>query len=148
MTKCLVQPGYRPRHFRLEELVDPGTFAALGQRAWQLLDPVMLWTMDQLRDLHGPMVCNDWHRGGSFRFRGYRPPLEKTGATYSLHRCGKAFDVHFTQAQVAAVRADILARPELPAYSAITALEVDVAWLHCDFRNHDKAGQGVLLVRP
>lgn len=139
---------YRCRHFELRELVDPGTFKALGERCWQLFDPRLLRTLDALRDLWGPTVINTWHTGGQFRFRGYRPPTESTGARYSQHRCGRGADMHFLEADVPRVRAHILERQDLPEYRGITCVELDVTWLHIDCRNHDKAGLGILQVRP
>lgn len=139
---------YRPKHFDLRELIDPTTHAAMGERAWQLLDPRLLWTLDALRDAWGPVVCNTWHVKGQFRFRGYRPPTDTTGALYSQHRCGRAADVHFLQASVSEVRAHILKNPDLHPYQHITCVEIDVSWLHFDLRNHDKAALGILQVRP
>ena len=52
---------YRPQHFELEELIPPETLQALGRKAWLVLDPRALFTLDQLRDAFGICTVNDWH---------------------------------------------------------------------------------------
>ena len=135
---------YKPKHFPLQELVDPASFSALGNRAWQCLDPRLLWTLDAIRGLHKATIVNTWHNGGQFSLRGFRSPGCGVGAAYSQHRFGRAADMHFTERSVEEVRADIIQHPERPEYQYITAVELDVSWLHIDLRAHDRS-RGLFL---
>lgn len=139
---------YRPKYFQLQELVDRAAYTALGERAWQLLDPRLLWTLDQLRELYGPVICNTWHQGGTLQGRGLRSPQSTVGAAWSQHRLGRAMDMHFGQVSVEAVRREILTQPEREAYRYITAVERDTSWLHIDCRNWDRDARGVLVFNP
>ncbi len=138
---------YHPRHFPLQELVDPTAFKALGNRAWLCLDPRLVWTLDQIRELHGKTIVNDWHHGGQFQSRGFRSPDNPVGVPYSQHRFGRAADMHFVDKTVAEVREHILSNPNILEYRHITAVE-KASWLHIDLRPHDKAAQGIFLFNP
>lgn len=137
--------GYQPIHFSLQELVDPATYEARGHKAWELLDPRMLQSLDALREQFGPLNVNDWHRGGRFSLRGFRPMTATTGAVYSQHKFGRAIDCQSTRYTAETMRRHILAHPE--QYPYITALERDVSWLHFDVRNH-QVPQRIILLSP
>ena len=89
---------YRPRYFELRELVPPDIFDARGEAAWELLDLRALVTLDALRERFGPCIVNNWHVGGPLRESGLRNPLTSTGACYSQHKFGRAFDCKFRHA--------------------------------------------------
>lgn len=127
---------YKTRHFKLEELVDPQTMQAHGQRAWELLDERALITLDQLRDAFGFCVVNDWHIGGDFKLSGFRPPDCPIGARFSQHKYGRGFDCKFKDIKADAARNYILANED--EFPHLTTLERNVSWLHFDVRNHDK----------
>lgn len=146
-TEHLMPHNYIPEHFRLQELVDPAAYKTLGERAWQLLDPRLLVTMDAIRGRFGAVICNTWADGGNLRSRGFRSPGSRTGASYSQHRFGRAMDMHFADVTVEEVRRDILQHPERVAYMHITAVELDTSWLHIDLRMHDR-GAGLYAFRP
>jgi hypothetical protein len=46
---------YRPNSFTLAELVPPDIYAALGDRAWELLDPMALMSLQSIRNKFGPI---------------------------------------------------------------------------------------------
>lgn len=139
--------GYLPRHFTLEELVSPDMLAAHPARVlWGLLDPRLLWTIDALRDRYGPLVCNDWARGGRFRHRGLRPHDCAEGARLSDHKYGRAVDLVPLHATAEQIRADVRAEARAEAFRHITVVEEGVSWLHLGFRNHDRASHGILWV--
>lgn len=129
---------YQPRHFRVEELVDPRTFAARGQKAMELMDPGILCALDAIRELFNkPVVVNNWHIGGEFRERGYRPWHCTTGASYSQHRLGRAIDFHVAGLTPDEIRLVILRRQhEIAGLVHITAMEDGTpTWVHIDSRN-------------
>lgn len=134
---------YRPKHFQLQELVDPETYEKLGSNSWIVLDPRAVMTLDQLRARFGICTVNNWVSGGAFRYRGFRPPQCDVGAKLSQHRFGRAFDCTFN-ASAYAVREYILANPH--EFPHITTLEDEVTWLHFDVR--DTGRPGIMVIKP
>jgi hypothetical protein len=59
--------------------------------------------LDALRDKFGPITVNDWSWGGTFKESGYRSATSRTGAKYSQHRYGRAFDCKFGHVTVQGV---------------------------------------------
>lgn len=141
--------SYRPTHFRLEELVDPSTFRLLEEKAWWVLDPRLLWTLDKTRDRYQRVVTvNDWLWGGEHTLRGFRPQGVAVGKPHSQHRYGRAIDLDVRGMPADEVRQDILANQDDPAFVYITCLETDITWVHLDVRNWDRTQHGILLVKP
>lgn len=133
---------YRPTHFTLQELVDPDTYESLGQKAWLVLDPRALTTLDRIRARFGPCTVNNWNDGGRFKYRGFRPRYCIEGAPFSQHRFGRAFDLH-SNTPAHEMREYILSnRDEFPHLST---LEVDVDWLHFDVRDH--GGHNIKMIK-
>ncbi|EPR35459.1 hypothetical protein dsat_2160 [Alkalidesulfovibrio alkalitolerans DSM 16529] len=143
--------GYQPRHFDLAELVPPEMHRAQSaERLWGLLDARMLWSIDALRDIYGPMVCNTWAAGGEHRYRGLRPHDCSVGAALSDHKFGRAVDIVPVRTTAEAIRADIRDAErrsgENPAFAWISVVETNVSWLHLGFRNHPRDARGILWV--
>lgn len=134
-------PLYLPKFFHLEELVPKASIDKWGTRAWQFLDPRVLITLDRMRKRYDcPMLVNDWKDGGKIDEAGYRPPGFTTGAEESLHRQGKAADVRPWKFTAEEVRRDIKAAHQnqhrfYDTYEYVTAIELDVSWVHFDIRN-------------
>lgn len=139
--------SYKPKHFIVQELVDPAIYEAKGDAALAMLDPALLESADKLRDRFGPCTINNWHSGGQYKESGLRRPDTKTGAAKSAHKIGKALDLKFAKATPREVYDHILKNPSL--YPGITELE-DVActptWLHIGCRAH--GGKGIRVIRP
>jgi len=147
--------NYRPTSFVLQELVPPDVFHALGERAWELLDPRATQTLQQLRDKFGPLTVNNWHTGGAFKESGLRNPATPTGAKYSQHKFGRAFDCKFKNATPhevadyvlkAAQRFDQREGTEFPYLTTIENPEATPSWFHFDVRAHDR--YGIWIVNP
>lgn len=134
---------YVPRHFKIQELVPPHVYQERGDRAWELLDPLLLESLDQIRDAFGPMLCNTWHNGGSRMYSGLRMPGDPHWSKYSQHSFGRAADL-LPIAEITAdkIRQYILSNPG--HFPLITGVELDVSWLHIDVRNT----LGVVTFRP
>lgn len=147
---------YRPKHFTLAELVDPEIYKARGERAWELLRPEALVTLDTLREKFGPMIVNNWHWGGTawlpdpdkiYRESGLRRFDSETGAVWSLHRYGAASDCKFKLVTPQEAHAYILSHPgEFPQLTTLEAIAATPTWLHFDCRNHNKVG--IWVVNP
>ncbi len=122
-----------PKYFSIEELAPEHVFRDRGQKAWELLDHRLLWSLDQLRKLYGPITINNWHRGGSREWSGLRTELSPYGSQYSQHRFGRAADCLFHEVSVEGVRNNILRYPH--DYPEINSVELGTSWLHFDVRN-------------
>lgn len=138
---------YRPKHFILQELVGPDVFKARGERAWEMLRPDILVTLDQIRDKFGTVTVNNWHAGGSFKESGLRNFNSLTGALWSMHKFGCAMDMKFRTSTPEEVAAYILAHAgEFPQLTCLEDASITRSWLHADCRNHSQGG--VWVVKP
>ena len=155
---------YTPTYFRLEEFFSEDFLFAnpLNENLWRLIDSRLLVTADRLRKRYGPMIVNDYKWGGDNQLRGYRSVwdlldkrhLTQTGdilpimSTFTSQHCfGRALDAKFNQVPVEDVRVDILNDPDCYHFAFITAVEMDVDWLHIDVRNWDKEKNGILTFK-
>lgn len=142
-------PMYRPTYFHLHELVPPLELDRYDARLWHVFDERILRGADLLRDEFGPMLVNDWHSGGSKRYRGYRPAGCDIGAALSQHRFGRALDLIPLRCPAETIRQAILDEPDMVRDQLgnymVTAMETGVSWLHIDCRNHDVSRYGFKL---
>lgn len=145
---------YKPKHFVLQEFFPRDFYEKyhqkLGDIMWTLIDDRILWTADALRDRYGTMVVNDWlwrTDKDANNYRGFRPFDCQIGAVFSQHRYGRALDCKFKKVTSEEVRQDIRTNDKY-TFKYITAIEVDISWLHFDCRNHDKLRYGVKLFKP
>lgn len=139
--------SYRTKHFALQELVSPEVYKARQDLAWDLLRPGALVALDALRDRYGRIVVNNWNAGGPLKESGLRGWECETGARWSMHRFGGAFDLKFGSVTPQEVFRDILAHPEqFPQITTLEDVAVTPTWLHFDVRNHARGG--IWVVRP
>ena len=141
MTEC-------PPGFVVQEFVPPDLYALCGDEAIKLIDSRVLSVLSQMRVDYGPLIINDWHSGGMYRYRGYRPLNCKEGAARSQHRIGCAIDCKPVRTTVDLMRADIIkkARAGLDVYAMIGAIEEGTSWFHFDVR--PRINGAVLVFRP
>ena len=142
---------YRPKYFRIEELVSPEMFHRFRDRQhilWQQFDSRGLHSLDVLRGLFGPCTVNDWLWGGQYRFSGLRLPGDDYFSETSQHSHGRGFDLKFRDVEdYEVVRRYIVENPMKEELKYITCIEKDTpTWLHIDTRNWDKTSNGVLQV--
>lgn len=127
---------YKCLHYQLYELVDETTLLTLGDSAWRLFDPYLLSTMDRIRNRYNaPVTVNNWHSGGPYRFRGFRPSNCTEGAPLSAHRRGQAFDFDVQGMTAEKVRADILKNKGDIDFMFINAIEAGTNWIHISTEN-------------
>jgi len=75
---------YRPKHFTINELVDPWFITNCKEDAcWDMLDENALRAIDALRERFGPLLIN----GRGYTESGLRRPDTKTGAKFSMNKC-------------------------------------------------------------
>lgn len=147
---------YRTRHFGLQELVAPEIYKERGERAWELLDPQALYTLDCLRDEFGPLTVNDYEWGGKYKYSGMRPMGAghasaggvAIGAKWSAHKFGIGFDVKPKLVTVQEMYAEILKRAaaKFPYLRVLENIKATPTWIHFDCRNHTKSG--IWIVNP
>lgn len=139
--------NYRPRSFLLQELVPPEVFEARGERAWELLNPLALMSLQSVRDKFGPIVVNNWHAGGAYKESGLRAFDTSTGAAYSMHKFGAAYDCKSSTATPTGMFEYIIThREEFPYVTVLEDVQYTPTWLHIDCRNHNKPG--IWIVKP
>lgn len=125
-----------PAGFVIQELVPPDVFNARGASAIELLDQRLLDVLGQLRRDYGPLIVNNWHTGGQFKYRCYRGPDCTIGAARSYHKQGMAIDCHSPRLPTETIRKEVIAKAATahPVYSLIGGIELGVGWLHVDVR--------------
>ena len=126
---------YKCDYFKIQELVDPDTYKARGQKAWELFSPELLIAIDGLRVMFGPAIINDWKFGGRFKWSGFRSPACRIGAKLSQHRFGRACDMKFKNVSAKEVRKHIRSDPAYYIGLGITCIENKVSWLHVSVQN-------------
>jgi hypothetical protein len=141
MTTC-------PPGFKVQEFMPPDLYELLGDESIKLMDSRALSVISQMRVDYGPLVVNDWHNGGMYRYRGYRPLNCTEGAKASQHRLGCAIDCKPVRTTVDLMRADIIkkARANDGVYAYIGGIEEGTTWFHFDTR--PRINGSLLVFRP
>lgn len=143
--------AYIPKYFQPYELAPESVYDhfnvggdEISLNFWNLFDPRMLITADRIREYYGrKMVVNTWWWGGETQYRGFRPPGIDVGARWSQHKFGRALDSIIIGLDIEDVIKEILGSPFAYPFQYITALELDVQWLHFDTRNWNKSENGI-----
>lgn len=142
---------YRPKHFKLAELVDPWFLANHSEdECWAMLDENALRAIDALRDKFGPLLIN----GRGYTESGLRRPDTKTGAKFSMHKVGKAFDLKPLQKGVTVrMMYDWIMANQAEAYAMeirrVEDIQYTPTWLHIDSKDTGKDNVGkIVVVKP
>ena len=126
-------------HFRLKEFVPPNIYDEFGGKSIWFLDQRMLDLAEFYRTFFdAPVTVNTWHRGGNMSLRGYRPPMTNTGATFSQHKFGRAFDCTIEGYSPDEVRQTIFEHEQVFMDKGLTTLESGQkapTWVHSDIRH-------------
>ncbi len=140
---------YQCTYFKIYELVPPDLFEKYEDnqwKLWNLFDDRALITNDQLREVFGKIIINDWHWGGNYKDSGFRTPDCKIGAEWSQHKFGRGFDLKFKDTDVKTVRHRILQNKQ--QFEFINSIELGTpTWLHFDTRNVKKS-ERILTFKP
>ena len=136
-------------YFDLEELVCPDVFNYMGESAWQLFDPRLIETLDNLRErLNKKIIINDWKWGGKNTQSGYRclkcgivkDAIAQNKMYVSAHMTGQAVDFHVEGMLPEETRQWIIKNQSILRYNI--RMEKDVAWVHLDTRD---TGQKIFM---
>ena len=94
-----------------------------------------------------PIVINNWHTGGTYTLRGWRPRNTKIGAKFSEHKNGNAFDCDVKGLSPNQVRKIILTDQNLFFSKGLRRVESLVNWVHSDIKETNLTNK-VLFFNP
>jgi len=150
---------YICEHFKIYELVDPNIYKKRGELAWELFNPILLETIDAMRDYfyhkyNAVMIINNWKWNGNRKWSGFRTPDSPYYSSTSQHSHGRAVDFllqdrktkKYINAQM--IRNDIIENQDSFEFEDITCIEQfdGMTWIHCDTRNFNKLKYGLKIV--
>lgn len=125
-------------HFEIEEFVPAALYKLFRAKSAWYIDPRLPEVAELVRECVGrPVTINNWHRGGKYQFRGFRPRSCSEGAEYSQHRLGRAIDVSVAGLAPRLVLEKIMAREADFIALGVNTLEnpdFTPTWLHLDLR--------------
>lgn len=135
---------YKCKYFSIRELVHPDLLKTIPESTlWTLFDERLLRCADLIREKYGPCTVN----ASGLTDCGLRDPQSTTGAKYSMHKIGRAIDLHIRSielqyvgnksakvAQYNRVREQLLDDEKFNVLN----FEDNVSWLHCDTGNRIK----------
>jgi len=146
-------------NFSLDEFVAPEIYRRFqGNSVW-FLNPALILIAQSLRDRFGPIVINNWCKGGKYDAEtfinleesekqyfytesGLRCHCSTTGAEFSQHKFGNAIDLKFKNVTPEQVRKHIIENyGSIYRSIGVSAIEAKTdSWLHIDCRNknHDQ----------
>ncbi len=141
-------------HFDVRELVPPEVFQIFGENSAWFVSPQLLQVLDLLRfKLARPIIVNDWHVGGQYKYSGFRPRHCSIGAAYSMHRMGLAADIKVQGLSPKDMLAAVLDSRNvlMPlGLSTVENINFTPTWLHIDCRPRTERHpvDGFLIVDP
>ena len=132
------------RNFSIREFFPKHFYNKFKNQSIKFIDPRIYVLADKIREYFDKtMTINDWAYGGKFNYRGFRPNQlliesytknEKAfGSLTSQHAFGRAIDFHFDAIDTEEARQEII-RVRDEKFPEITAIEMDVNWIHVDVR--------------
>jgi hypothetical protein len=144
---------YKPKYFKIQELVDKKTFESNPDwKLWLAFDERILMLMDYLReDLKSPITINNWSSGGVRQWSGLRPYGTPFYSQFSQHSFGRAVDFLVRGIEPRKVRnrlKELMENGELERLGirSITVEETKkfrdtgkdpLTWVHLDIRNNN-----------
>lgn len=132
---------YKCKYFKITELVNPDLLKKIGEDvAWLMFDDRLLKLADAIREKYGACTVN----ASGLVDCGLRAPDCKSGAQYSMHKIGRALDLHIRSIELeyvgnraGKIRAYNLVREQLmllPQFDKL-CFENNIPWLHIDTGN-------------
>lgn len=81
-------------NFKTQDFINPTTYAKLGDKSMELIDPKLIAIADFVFEDTGlkPYI-NNWFEKGQYKESGLRDKDSKTGAPKSTHKTGKGMDL-------------------------------------------------------
>ena len=141
---------YIPKHFKVQEFVDPDTYKVRGDAAISVMDWRILWTADAIREYFTvPLIINNWCYGGDRQWSGIRYSNSPNYSQFSQHTYGRAIDFIIKGVDASNIRKEIINKPNEKAFQYITTLEdfSGMGWIHLDCRVLRKEQKRYLIVK-
>ena len=162
------------KNFDIEEFVPKDKFLKFGQSCTWFINPKIVQLAEFYKEFfidyytkkytnkkvsNVLIVINNWHKGGSYQYRGWRPKNYLEGGEDSQHRLANGFDCDINivfedgsqmEADYKEIHKAILSNEALfisKGLSAIEDVSIAATWLHSDCRwipNQNK----ILVVKP
>jgi hypothetical protein len=149
-------------NFYVQEFVPKQVYSYYGNKSVWFLDNRLILLAQFMRDyFKESMTINNWHSGGSFQYRGFRPDVfyyekqadgtyvSKRKGKYSQHRFGRGLDCNLANTTPDDMRKEILSNEELWIEAGLTTIEDGAyapTWFHGDMRNTGM--EKILIVKP
>lgn len=125
------------KNFIIQEFVPPSIYERFGESSIWFIDQRIILLAQFFRDMYGPITINNWHTGGIYDSRGFRPPNDPDGGFLSQHKFGRAVDLGFRNAPAEVVRNYI--RKDFirlnKEFGLTTIEEGTPTWVHLDLRH-------------
>ncbi len=152
---------YKPKSFRIEELVPQTVFQLRGEKAWELLDIGLLLDLQEIRDYTGKQITlNDWLWAGGRHNQVLRTTLYYKGEIrFSQHLFGRAADPFILGFDGDESRELVISMKKKNMLKHTTAMEDGDAgedengkkkarrnWLHIDTRPTDRVDVNGLFI--
>ena len=135
------------KYFELHELVDKETWTKLGSKSIWMLNEKAVKGLEALREaIAKPITVNNWYWGGNLENRGYRSIYSTTGAKFSQHRVGNAFDINVKGMSSDEVNEYIQKNYHKFGITTLEDKSFTPTWTHIDFRNTQQ--KELLIVKP
>jgi len=126
---------YQMIFFQPSEVLPKSWLDQYGEKALLAMDERILMSIDALRQYFAvPIMVNNWASGGQFYYRGLRTPQCPQYSADSQHSFGRALDFDVLGLTADYVRGVIMANRA--RWPLITALELNVDWIHADCRDN------------
>lgn len=139
-------------NFEVREFVPKSIYNLFGAESYRFISPFMVNVVQAVRDLSGRGVFVNtwaWNKDGH-NYRGYRPPLTRVGARFSLHKTSNAVDFNVSGMRTSAVHKLIFDNHDLFWNLGVRRLEHPAhtpKWTHLD--NKGREGQTkIRLFKP
>lgn len=146
---------YKPKSFRIEELVPKLVFNFRGESAWELLSMELLYSLQEIRDYTGKRTTlNDWFWGGDRQNQVLRTTLYYRGEiSFSQHLYGRAADPYIEGMGGDESRELVISMKKKDLLRGVTAMEDGDDgkggrrnWLHIDTRPTDRVDVNGLFI--
>lgn len=155
--------GKASKNFNVEEFVPQKIFEKYGDASLWFVDPKIVSLAQYIREYFGKsMTINNWHSGGSFNYRGFRPDSfyyqwdnsisaykSKRKGKLSQHRMGRAIDFNISGLDCDEIRNEFLMNEQQWMEAGLTTIEDGAyapTWVHIDIRHTGK--DNLFIVKP
>jgi len=115
---------------------------------YKLVNPKIVKLANFFREyFDAPVIINNWHSGGTYTLRGWRPKESKIGAKNSQHKIGCAFDCDVKGKSAEEVRKIIQENQPLFYAKGLRRNENLVSWVHNDIKETGQTDK-IILFNP